>query len=69
MSGPREVPTALRRRGILRVTDNVPSGSTVRVPAGAFFSWFGEALLARVRDRADQDPTTETTTQGDDHAD
>lgn len=69
MSGDREVPKALRRCGIKGVTDDAPPGFQVRLPAGAFFTWFGEALLARAKERAAHDATADTQTQGDDHAD
>lgn len=69
MSKPREVPESLRRCGIKGVTDDVPPGFQVRLPAGAFFSWFGEALLTQVKNRAAHHGTSDTQKQGDDHAD
>lgn len=69
MSGPREVPKALRRCGIKGVTDDVPQGFQVRLPAGALFTWFGEPLLTQIKRRAAQNEPSQSTTQGDDHAD
>jgi len=70
MSG-RPIPPSLRRRGIQRVTDNIPPGHSVRLPAGAFFTWFGDPLRDYIRAQAAPKPQkpADATTQGDEHGD
>ncbi len=69
MSG-RPVPTALRRRGIRGVTDNVEVHHGLRLPAGAFLTWFTDPLRAHLCGQA-QPPSpaaqARKQTQGEDH--
>ncbi len=43
-----DVPEALRQRGLVRITTNVPEGGAVVLPKGALMVFFGPDLMARL---------------------
>lgn len=43
-----DVPEALRKRGLTRITTNVPEGGEVVLPKGAVTTFFGPDLMARL---------------------
>ncbi len=43
-----DVPEALRKRGLTRITTNVPEGGEVVLPKGALMTYFGADLMARL---------------------
>ncbi len=64
----QSIPASLRRRGLRRVTDNLAPLQSVRVPAGAFFTWFGDPLLDYICAQAlrgNNQPTTQGSKHGD----
>lgn len=42
-----EVPTALRKKGITAVTDNIPEGGRLDIPSSLIMQFFGKELQER----------------------
>jgi len=45
------IPDFLAKKGITKVSDNVPDGHEVRLPAGRIFLFFGERLMDQLQEK------------------